>query len=122
MSAVFLKVLNMGISAGWLILAAILVRFLLKRAPKWIACLLWALAAVRLLCPFSPESALSLIPSGETVPLDIALEKTPAIHSGISVLNSAVNPAMAEAFTPGVGDSAATLLRLIPAVSGQNLS
>ena len=106
MSAVFLKILNMGISAGWLILAAVLVRFLLKKAPKWIACLLWALAAVRLLCPLSPESALSLLPSGETVPLDIAAAKSPAIHSGITALNSAVNPVVAEAFTPRVGDSA----------------
>ena len=116
-SAVFLKVLNMGISAGWLILAAVLVRFLLKKSPKWIACLLWALAAVRLVCPFSPESALSLLPSGETVPLDIAAAKSPAIHSGISVLNSAVNPAMAEAFTPNVGDSANPLQVVIPVLA-----
>ncbi len=117
MSAVFLKVLNMGIAAGWAILAAVLARFLLKKAPKWISCLLWALAAVRLLCPFSPESALSLLPSGETVPPDIAAARSPAIHSGIAVLNSTVNPAMAEAFTPRVGDSANPLQILIPVLA-----
>ncbi|MBR4703725.1 MAG: hypothetical protein IKO91_07755 [Oscillospiraceae bacterium] len=117
MSAVFLKILNMGISAGWLILAAVLVRFLLKKAPKWIACLLWALAAVRLLCPLSPESALSLLPSGETVPLDIAAAKSPAIHSGITALNSAVNPVVAEAFTPRVGDSANPLQIVVPVLA-----
>ncbi len=117
MSAVFLKILNMGISAGWLILAAVLVRLLLKKAPKWISCLLWALAALRLLCPFSPESVLSLIPSGETVPMDIALAKEPAIHSGISALNSRVNPAMAEAFAPRLEDSANPLQVLIPVLA-----
>jgi beta-lactamase regulating signal transducer with metallopeptidase domain len=116
-SAVFLKVLNMGIAAGWAILAVVLARFLLKKAPRWISCLLWALAAVRLLCPFSPESALSLLPSGETVPLDIAAAKSPAIHSGITALNSAVNPAVAEAFTPGAGDSANPLQILIPVLA-----
>ena len=57
MSAVFLKLLNLSITASWLILAVILVRFLLKKAPKWISCVLWALVAVRLVCPFSLESA-----------------------------------------------------------------
>ena len=105
MSAVFLKVLNMSITASWLILAVILARLLLKRAPKWIPCLLWGLVAIRLICPFSFESALSLIPSSETIPADIALQQEPAINSGIPLVNETVNPAIAESFAPAPENS-----------------
>ena len=64
----FVKLLNTSISAGWLILVVIALRFVLKKVPKSIHCLLWALVAVRLVCPFSIESVFSLIPSAETVP------------------------------------------------------
>ena len=68
MSVVFLKVLNMSINASWLILVVLVARYLLRKAPKWINCLLWGLVAIRLICPFSLESALSLLPSNEVVP------------------------------------------------------
>lgn len=71
MDAVFLKLFNMSITASWLILAVILIRFVFKKAPKWVNCALWALVAVRLICPFSFESVLSLVPSTETVPEEI---------------------------------------------------
>ena len=66
----FLKILNMGIAAGWLVLAVLVLRLILKRAPRWANVVLWGLVALRLLCPVSPESALSLIPSAETVSPD----------------------------------------------------
>ena len=50
---IFLKILNMGIAASWLIAAVFLLRLLMKKAPKYLSCLLWALVAVRLICPFS---------------------------------------------------------------------
>ena len=68
MTSVFLHLLNMSITAGWLVLAVILLRLVFRRAPKWIHCLLWVLVAVRLLCPVSIESVLSLIPSAELIP------------------------------------------------------
>ena len=92
MSGIFLKVLNMSIAAGWLILAVILLRLLLKKAPKWSVCLLWGLAALRLVVPFSLESIFSLIPSSETVPANIEMMGHPAIDSGIRVINEVVNP------------------------------
>ena len=67
MSTVFIKLLNMSITASWMILAVILARLLLKKVPKWITCLLWGLGAVRLICPFSFESIFSLIPSSQTI-------------------------------------------------------
>lgn len=56
--SLFLKLVNMSIVAGWMILAIVLLRLILKKAPRWIFCILWALVAVRLICPFSFESAL----------------------------------------------------------------
>ena len=105
MSVVFLKILNLSYSASWLILAVIAVRLLLKKAPKWVPCLLWALVALRLIIPFSFESALSLLPSGEVVPADIQVETTPHIESGIYVINSAVNPMMEDALAPAEANS-----------------
>ena len=67
MAAIFLKLFNMSIAAGWLILAVLVLRLLLKKAPKWVSCLLWAIVAVRLVSPFSLESGWSLIPSAETI-------------------------------------------------------
>ena len=62
MTEAFLKIVNMSISAGWLVLAVLVLRFALKKAPKWVNVLLWGLVAIRLVCPFSIESRLSLIP------------------------------------------------------------
>ena len=62
MSNLFLKILNMSISASWLILAVLILRLVLKKAPKWVNVLLWGIVAVRLICPFTSESSVSLIP------------------------------------------------------------
>lgn len=109
MNEVFLKVLNMSIAASWLILAVMLLRFVLKRAPKWIAVALWGIVALRLAIPFSFESALSLIPSAETFsPHNIQYE-TPAISSGIPAVNNAVNPVLGKTFAPTPGSSVSPL-------------
>ena len=100
MEAVFLKILNMSITASYLVLAVILARLLLKKAPKFITVILWGLVAVRLVCPFSIDSILSLIPSAETVPADIMYAETPQITSGISQVNTAVNNIILPAVTP----------------------
>ena len=104
----------MSITASWLILVVVLTRLILKKAPKWIPCLLWGLVAIRLICPFSFESALSLIPSSETIPANIAEQHEPAITSGITIINEAVNPVVAESFTPAPTDSANPLQIVIP--------
>ena len=99
MNDLFLKIINMSISASWLVLAVLLLRFVLKKAPKWVNVLLWGIVAVRLAFPFSVESALSLIPSAETVPMDIEMAVQPTINSGVPVINSMVNP-MLSSFAP----------------------
>ena len=100
MSDLFLNILNMSIAASWLILAVVLLRFVLKKAPKWIAVLLWGIVALRLVVPFSFESALSLIPSAETFNAHNIQYETPAISSGIPAVNNAVNPVLGETFAP----------------------
>ena len=105
MDAVFLKIVNMSLTASWLVLAVVLLRLLLKKAPKSLRCVLWALVGVRLVCPFSIESALSLIPSAQPIPETIATDPTPAINSGLPAVNAVVNPIISESFTPAAGDS-----------------
>lgn len=103
---IFLKLFNMSIAAGWLILAVIALRVLLRKAPRRLLCMLWAIAAVRLVCPFFPESPLSLIPSAETLsPYTVQFAGTPAINSGVPLINNALNPVIGEAFSPSPGAS-----------------
>lgn len=106
MSELFLKLVNQSISASWLIAAILVLRLLLKRAPRWAQMLLWGIAAVRLLLPFSIESALSLLPSAETISPSILLDPTPTVHTGIPAVNSVVNPTLARSFTPSPAASA----------------
>ena len=117
MSQVFLKIVNMSISASWLVLAVLLLRLVLKKAPKWIRVLLWGLVAVRLLCPASFETAFSLIPSVQTISPDIMLDVTPEITSGISSLDTALNPIFSEAFAPDPWASANPLQIWIPVLT-----
>jgi beta-lactamase regulating signal transducer with metallopeptidase domain len=91
MSEIFLKIINMSISASYIVLAVLLLRLLLKKAPKWITVVLWGIVAVRLVCPFSIESALSLIPSAETISPQVLIEN-PEINTGFPVLNNTINP------------------------------
>ena len=100
MEFVFLKLFNMSISAGWLILAVVLLRFILKKVPGWVRCVLWGIVAVRLLCPFSIESIFSLIPSAETLtPYAVQFAPDPELTSGISTIDNALNPIFSRTFT-----------------------
>lgn len=107
MDAVFLKLLNMSFAAGWLIMAVIFLRLIFKKAPKWIRCILWAIVAVRLVCPFTIESPLSLIPSAETVsPAVVQYSQEPVINSGVPYINNTLNPIISESFATAPGASA----------------
>ena len=99
MAAVFLKLLNLSISASWLVLAVLVLRLVSKRSPKWMNVLLWGIVALRLVLPFSVESALSLIPSAETVsPAVVQFDPAPTITSGVNIIDNAVNPSLSEHF------------------------
>lgn len=99
MAAVFLKLLNLSISASWLVLAVLVLRLVSKRSPKWMNVLLWGMVALRLMLPFSIESALSLIPSVETLsPEVVRFDPAPTITSGVEFIDNAVNPSLSESF------------------------
>ena len=100
MESLFIKLLNNSISAGWLVLAVLLTRLLLKKAPKKFRCALWGLVGLRLVLPVRLQSVFSLVPSAVTVSENIMLSSSPAVNSGISALDKAVNPVMAASFTP----------------------
>ncbi|MGI6066792.1 MAG: M56 family metallopeptidase [Bacillota bacterium] len=94
MSELFLTVLNMSFTASYVILFVILIRLLLKKAPKIITYALWGVVAFRLIIPFSFESMFSLLPRNtNTVPIphDIIYQQSPQINSGIEVVDSFVS-------------------------------
>lgn len=100
MEAIFLTVLNMSLTASWILLALFLLRFLLRRAPRWLFCLLWIPVALRLALPFTVESVLSLLPSGEPIPQEILIANIPEVHTGIDAVNAVVNPFIAQELAP----------------------
>lgn len=100
MSELFLTLLNRGIAAGWLVLAILVLRLVLKKAPKWSHVLLWGMVGIRLVCPFSLNSVLSLIPSTQVLAPEALYDPAPTIHTGISSLNNAVNPVFSQSFAP----------------------
>ena len=100
LSKTFLHLINVSIMASWLVLAIMLFRLVFKKAPKYITCALWALVAIRLIFPISIESPVSLIPSEETIPLEIEYSQAPALDTGIDSLNIVVNPIIQDNFTP----------------------
>ena len=100
MESLFIRFFNVGVSAAWLVLAVFAARLILRRAPKWTRVLMWALVGLRLALPFSIESAVSLVPSAETVPGDIAVAAAPQIRSGFAALNRTVNPYIQTSLAP----------------------
>lgn len=105
MDDVFLKLVNLSISASWLILAVLVLRFVLKKAPKWVMPLLWGVVALRLVGLFSIESALSLIPSAETIPSEIVTETREPVLYEQATLDIATNPTLPSAAEVPVGVS-----------------
>ncbi len=98
MENIFLNLLNMSITASWVCLAVFILRIILKRAPKYIRGIMWAFVGIRLICPFSFQSVLSLIPSTQTLPENITYTAQPAIQSGVSSVDSSVNKVLLENF------------------------
>lgn len=114
MGEIFLKLLNLSITASWLILAVLCIRLLFRKMPKWITCLLWGVVAIRLIFPFSIESAFSLQLSAEPIRTSTMVEGelipyVPSVNSNIGVVENTVNPLLAEAFAYQETESVAPL-------------
>ena len=106
MEAVFLKLVNMSLTASWLVLAVVAFRILFKNSPKYIRVILWGFVALRLIFPFSIESIFSIIPSSEPLPTEFLYAATPQVNTGIPVLNDTLNPILSQSLTPTPGASA----------------
>ena len=117
MSQVWIKVVNLSIQASWLVLVIILFRLAAAKAPKWSRILLWGLVGIRLVCPVTLESMLSLVPSAETISPDIMTQTDPSVETGIPAVNNTINPLINYSFSPNPGDSANPLQILIPLLS-----
>ena len=117
MTNVFLHFANVGITASYLILAALVLRLILRKVPKNLLIWLWALVAIRLALPISLESALSLIPKRQPIPANILLAPEPTIDSGIPVIDRAVNPVITENFSPTVTASVNPMQVILPVIS-----
>ena len=119
MSDLFLKIVNMSISASWLVVAVLILRLVLKKAPKWVYVLLWGIVAVRLICPFSFESALSLIPSAETFPEKIISGPSFDVQTGITPIDNRINDYLGDRYFEGVtvptnnGNNVMTILTIV---------
>lgn len=108
MSELFISVLNMSLTASYVILIVILVRLLLKKAPKVISYALWGVVAFRLIIPFSFESVFSLLPRKTNfapIPHDIIYQQSPKINSGIEavdtyIINSLPAPTLEASMNP----------------------
>lgn len=101
MASAFLSLLNISITASWLVLAVLVLRLVLRKAPKWVFCLLWSMVAIRLVCPVSIESIFSLIPSTQTIDTTRYLAK-PYIDTGISVVDTPINEYIGGTYFEGV--------------------
>ena len=117
MSELFLEIVNRSIAASWIVIAVLILRFCLKKAPKWVNVLLWGIVAVRLIFPFSIESALSLIPSAETVSPSIMMETAPSVQTGVPALDQVINPVIDHSLAPAPGASANPLQIWIPVMA-----
>ena len=112
MNELFLKIINMSISASGLVLVVLILRFVLKKAPKWVNILLWGIVAIRLICPFSFESALSLIPSAETFPEKVISGPSFDVQTGITPVDNRINDYLGDRYFEGV---------TVPANNGNNI-
>lgn len=111
MGEFFLRLVNISIAGGWMVLAVMVIRLLLSKSPKWITCLLWGLAGLRFVIPFSFKSAFSLVPSTNTFPIESIYSAEDlvannsyyhAVDSGIGLLDNALNPLTYDVSTPDV--------------------
>ena len=92
LTQVFIRVLNLSLMGAFVILAVLAVRLVLRRAPRRYSLWLWAVVFFRLACPITLQSALALLPvRADPIPQDIEYHMQPAIHTGVTLVDGAVN-------------------------------
>lgn len=94
MADCFLKIFNISVTASYLVAAVLLLRLILKKAPKWTNCILWFFVAIRLILPFSIESEISLVPSAQVITINEMSEAPITVDSGIDSIDGKINDAI----------------------------
>ncbi len=117
MSENFLQLLNMSITAGWIVLAVLLVRLIFPKLPKYIRCLLWSVVGIRLVMPVSVESIFSLIPSAQTISPDIITQNSFDINTGFTRIDTPLNDYLGDHYYEGVTIPTNTGLNLMQILS-----
>ncbi len=117
MSDFLLSLLNMSIVSCWLILALIILRPLLKKAPKAFVCALWALVGLRLICPITFESVLSLIPSSQPVSDSVVYSQINTFVNYSEPVNNIAVGTTQQSLVPPAGTSIITPLQAISLVA-----
>ena len=102
MSELFLQMVNRSITAGWIILIVVMLRLVLKKAPKWMNVFLWGMVAFRLICPFSIESVFSLIPSTKTLSKEVLYGPSFEVQTGVAIVDNPVNNYLEDRYYEGV--------------------
>ncbi len=102
MNYLLLKLINMSITASYLLLAVMAIRLLFRNMPKYISCVLWGIGSIRLILPFSIESRLSLIPGAAPVTPSLIEGPTYSFDTGIEKFDLNVNHYIADKYFEGV--------------------
>ena len=102
MTDIFLKLVNMSITASWLVLVLVLARPLLIKAPRWVNCLLWAAVVLRLTVPFSFESIFSAVPSAQTIQTTELVGRPFEVQLGVPMIDHSVNSYLGSHYYEGV--------------------
>ena len=124
MTEFFRIVLNMSITGAYIAAAIIILRIAMKKLPKKYSYMLWAILGIRLLCPFSFSSAVSIfnvlvpekpaITSGqmEFIPNDIEYAAEPRITVSVPPVNNALS----EQLPPAQPNTSANPIQIAMAV------
>ena len=112
MSKLFLSVVNTSILAGYLVLVVLILRLLLKRAPKRITILLWGIVAVRLVGQFNIQSSLCLFPK-EVISTEISMGQEPLVDTGFTALDNIINPAIHSSLSADQAGGISTLQTVV---------
>ena len=110
LTELFLSVCNFAVTAGWVTLAIMAVRFLLglpylRRIPRRYTVVLWAVVGLRLMIPVSIQSTWSLMPPSVPLTKTLLYDPTPTVQTGIGAWNTVINEAVMPALIPNTGDS-----------------
>lgn len=119
MEQIFLRVLNMSITAGYCVLVIMILRLLLRKMPKIYSYALWAVVYFRLVCPASIESVLSLVRvNPQTIPMDIGVRETPRIYSGSAQVDTVINAGIQQTIPQAVIGASVNPMQVVLSVAG----